>query len=135
MIEYGRCEVVESRPVVLSRTRARTGRDQRNQFRLLSDDDVRAIRWWAATEGAHLRLREQLGVLQKRYGVGRQTVDDVLKRHSYAAIDGPPLSARHWRSPADQRMSILMWLVWFLLTIRAPLVASRQTADATAASA
>jgi hypothetical protein len=117
MIHYAKYEVVTPHPIVLSRTRPRLGQ-QRPQRRILSDDDVRAIRWWAAAEGAHLPTKEQRRVLQQRYGIGESTVREVVQRHTYVGIEGPPLSARRWMSPADQRLSLLMWLVWFLLTIR-----------------
>jgi len=120
MIDYAKYEVVTPHPIVLSRTRPRRGQ-QRPQRRILSDDDVRAMRWWAANEGAGLSVTAQWRVLQARYQVSETTALEVLGYRSHVAVIGPPLSARRWRSPADQRLSLLMWLVWFLLTIRAPL--------------
>jgi len=82
----------------------------------LWDEDVRVIRWWASTDGRGLSRAEQVRRLCCRYDLGRCAMTDLLSGESYRHVVGLPLVA--WRWPSEQRVGLMMWLVWLLLSVR-----------------
>lgn len=106
---------------------------------VVSDDDVRAIRWRVAQKAARVgaAFDQPCGTRRRRWGgsnptprgryyrrlateyaVSIRTVTDIVRGHTHVHVVGLPLSARYWRSAKDQRLGLLYWLVWVIWLVR-----------------
>lgn len=118
----GRTQIVERREVVQV---LRTGRTAK---RYLSDEEVREIRWWATTDGAHLSQQQQLNVLQEEFPISRQALRDVITYQTHAGITGLPIKARRWTGDSNH-LGLILWLALVLWRLRgAALAQTTETA-------